>query len=52
MVAPDIEHKYNLPEGVRYDLQGEGLIIDPQSTDDVPIPSNPLDTLNRGLENQ
>ena len=52
LVTPDIEHKYNLPEGVRYDLQGKGLIIDSQKTDDVPISSNPLDTLNRGLENQ
>ncbi|MEE9358560.1 ferredoxin-type protein NapG [Candidatus Vondammii sp. HM_W22] len=52
LVTPDIEHKYNLPEGVRYDLQGKGLIIDSQNTDDVPISSNPLDTLNRGMENQ
>lgn len=52
LVTPDIEHKYNLPEGVRYDLQGKGLIIDSQDTDDVPISSNPLDTLNRGMENQ
>ena len=52
LVTPDIEHKYNLPEGVRYDLQGKGLIIDSQKTDDVPISSNPLDTLNRGMENQ
>ncbi len=26
LVAPDVEHQYNLPEGYQYDLQGEGLI--------------------------
>ncbi|MET0116477.1 MAG: ferredoxin-type protein NapG [Sedimenticola sp.] len=51
LVAPDIEHQYNLPEGVRYELQGEGLIIeDPKGKKEVPFSSNPLDTLNRGLE--
>ena len=53
LVTPDIEHHYNLPEGVRYDLQGEGLIIEkkaeaPHSApQDSPFSSNPLDTLNR-----
>ena len=56
---PD-EHQYNLPEGVRYDYSGKGLIIDqaeaPAVTvpdagmDDTPFSSNPLDTLNRGIE--
>ncbi|MET0092199.1 MAG: ferredoxin-type protein NapG [Sedimenticola sp.] len=51
LVAPDIEHQYNLPEGVRYELQGEGLIIEePKGKKEVPFSSNPLDTLNRGLE--
>lgn len=50
LVTPDQEHRYNLPEGVQYDLQGEGLIIDPQTP--VPSSSNPMDALNRGLENQ
>ena len=51
LVTPDIEHQYNLPEGVRYDLQGEGLIIDDQqSPSDAPFSSNPLDTLNKKLE--
>ncbi len=49
LVTPDMEHKYNLPKGVQYDLQGKGLIMDSGDTDDVPISSNPLDTLNRGL---
>ncbi len=42
LVTPDVEHKYNLPEGKKYDLQGDGL------TDvkvDNPI-DNALDTLN------
>ena len=49
LVAPDVEHQYNLPEGVRYDLQGEGLIIEQQKKS--PFSSNPLDTLNKGSEN-
>ncbi len=53
LVTPDVEHQYSLPAGVRYDLQGEGLILDgktdsqpPQS----PFSTNPLDTLNRKQE--
>lgn len=53
LVTPDVEHQYNLPEGVRYDLQGEGLIIEePQNSGGSPFSSNPLDTLNRGLEDK
>ncbi|MEJ1391004.1 MAG: ferredoxin-type protein NapG [Candidatus Sedimenticola sp. (ex Thyasira tokunagai)] len=48
LVTPDVEHQYNLPEGVRYDLQGKGLIID-QDEAEIPVSSNPLDTLNRGI---
>jgi ferredoxin-type protein NapG len=42
----DIEdqHRYNLPEGMRYDYQRDGLIREP--ADDVPFSSNPLDSLN------
>jgi len=40
LVSPDVPHQYNLPDGVRYDHAGEGLI-------EAPIPANPLDTLNR-----
>jgi ferredoxin-type protein NapG len=60
LVTPDVEHQYNLPEGVRYDLQGKGLIIEgkreqahpaPPSTPlDSPFSSNPLDTLNKKKE--
>jgi len=44
LVSPDMPHQYNLPEGVRYEHGGEGLIMEPA---DTPFPSNPLDTLNR-----
>lgn len=52
LVTPDVEHQYNLPEGVRYDLQGKGLILEPGGEQSKPFPSNPLDRLNRGLEEQ
>jgi len=48
LVTPDAEHRYNLPEGVRYDLQGEGLIIEEESAE-TPFSGNPLDTLNSGF---
>jgi ferredoxin-type protein NapG len=48
LVTPDIEHRYNLPEGVRYELQGEGLIIE-EGTQETPFSANPLDTLNSGF---
>ncbi len=47
LVTPDAEHHYNLPEGVRYDLQGQGLIIDEGA--EGPGSKNPLDTLNSGF---
>ena len=61
LVAPDVEHRYNLPEGVRYEHGGRGLIFEtppgaPAVTapgtgvEDTPFSSNPLDTLNRGIE--
>ena len=43
LVTPDKEHRYNLPEGMRYDHGGEGLI----EGGEVPFSSNPLETLNR-----
>lgn len=51
LVTPDVKHQYNLPEGVRYDLQGEGLIIESKAgKEGTPFPNNPLDSLNRGQE--
>lgn len=29
LVAPDVEHQYTLPEGMRYDYGGKGLVIEP-----------------------
>ena len=47
LVTPDAEHRYNLPEGMRYDYGGEGLVM-PDEAADTPFGSNALDTLNRG----
>jgi len=46
LVNPDTPHEYNLPEGYRYDYEGQGLIKedDEQAT---PFPSNPLNSLNK-----
>ncbi|MBF0219168.1 MAG: ferredoxin-type protein NapG [Gammaproteobacteria bacterium] len=45
LVAPDVEHQYNLPEGQHYEHGGEGLVID-NAPNATPFASNPLDTLN------
>jgi len=59
LVTPDIEHQYNLPEGTRYDYEGEGLIqpkitapkkivpekIVPEKT---PLEKSALERLNEG----
>ncbi len=54
LVTPDLPHQYNLPEGMRYEHAGKGLIIGegpvPPAAPEPPLapfPSNPLDTLNR-----
>lgn len=44
LVSPDAAHRYNLPEGVEYDYQGQGLVAPQQGT---PFPDDPLDSLNR-----
>jgi len=49
LVTPDVEHEYNLPEGMRYDYEGQGLIIEEQAAE-IPYPDNPLETLNRGKD--
>jgi ferredoxin-type protein NapG len=51
LVAPDIEHQYNMPQGQSYDLQGEGLIIEDDLSDASPFGNNPLDTLKRDTLN-
>jgi len=60
LVTPDQEHRYNLPQGMRYDHEGRGLVFDgfrdaPAITipdagmDGTPFSANPLETLNRGI---
>ena len=51
LVAPDVEHQYNLPPGQSYDIQGEGLIINKDSSSASPFGANPLDTLNNNSIN-
>jgi ferredoxin-type protein NapG len=46
LVTPDLEHRYNLPEGLQYDHAGEGLIPEGAAVDS-PFSDNPLETLNR-----
>jgi len=46
LVAPDVPHRYNLPQGQRYEHGGEGLIIDSPDAA-APFGSSPLETLNR-----
>jgi ferredoxin-type protein NapG len=45
LVTPDAPHQYNLPEGMRYEHGGEGLIREEGAVS--PFSNNPLDTLNR-----
>jgi ferredoxin-type protein NapG len=50
LVTPDAEHRYNLPDGMRYDHAGEGLIqhgLEDSAEATEPFPDDPLDTLNR-----
>jgi len=52
LVAPDVEHQYNLPQGQSYDIEGEGLIIEDGSSytgpsETSPFGANPLDTLKQ-----
>lgn len=49
LVAPDREHQYNLPEGMRYDYEGRGLIME-ETAPAAPYSDNPLETLKRGRE--
>lgn len=46
LVSPDPEHRYNLPEGMDYDYEGQGLIRGGQPQQD-PFPEYPLDSLNQ-----
>jgi ferredoxin-type protein NapG len=58
LVTPDAEHRYNLPEGMRYEHGGRGLIQEtpgtmvpeaaPTPDEALPFSDDPLDTLNKG----
>lgn len=56
LVTPDQQHRYNLPEGQSYDYEGKGLIFENDKNNSggasnaTPFNKNPLDTLNRGIE--
>jgi ferredoxin-type protein NapG len=45
LVAPDVPHRYNLPEGQRYDHGGEGLIFEAPAGE-TPFGDSALETLN------
>jgi ferredoxin-type protein NapG len=47
LVPEDPQHEYNLPEGLDYDYDGEGLIH--EEPPDTPFPRDPLETLNQEL---
>ena len=51
LVTPDVQHQFNLPEGLDYDYAGKGLINKAKKSasdaEAVPFADNPLDTLNR-----
>lgn len=49
LVTPDQQHQYNLPEGMRYDYEGRGLITE-ESAAPAPYGNDPLETLKRRRE--
>lgn len=48
LVTPDTPHRYNLPEGQRYEHAGEGLMFE-ESAGETPFGDSALDTLKRGV---
>lgn len=49
LVSPDRAHQFNLPEGMRYDYEGRGLIVD-EAGGAPPYADDPLEMLRRGRE--
>jgi ferredoxin-type protein NapG len=41
LVAPDVEHQYNLPEGMKYE-SGKGLTGSPGAVSPAPTPAEPV----------
>lgn len=52
LVTPDREREFNMPEGVQYDYQGQGVILKQGAApqDVTPFSDDPLRTLNQGME--
>lgn len=60
LIKTEDKHQYNLPEGMRYDHHGDGLITDEGGNPIIDLPnkkepegmpsSNPLDALNNGIQ--
>jgi ferredoxin-type protein NapG len=50
LVTPDLEHRYTLPKGQRYEYEGQGLIREEQGRDQTPFGNSAIDTLNRGFK--
>jgi len=61
LISPEDAHKYNLPEGVRYEHHGEGLVVDeggnpiielaePPGSTSMPVETDPLKALNQGIQ--
>lgn len=52
LVTPDREREFNMPEGVQYDYQGQGVILEQGAApqDVTPFSDDPLKTLNQGME--
>jgi|GEM_PF-73564 len=60
LINPEDQHQYNLPEGMRYDHHGEGLVVDKKGNpiitpvekrdDQLSGSVSPLDFLNQGIQ--
>jgi ferredoxin-type protein NapG len=49
LVTPDQPHEYHLPEGLRYEHEGRGLVPSGPDTQ-TPFSANPLDPLKQGMQ--
>ncbi len=61
LISPEDTHQYNLPEGVRYEHHGEGLVVDqggnpvvqsvqPAGNSLKSVETDPLKILNKGIQ--
>lgn len=49
LVTPEIEHRYNLPEGLKYEFGGRGLVPDVPPSPAAPAPAAPPPGASSGL---